>query len=103
MCRRLLICVLVAFMEGMISPLSAQDILHRVDSLLITNYNRTKYDTAYVVRPHAKWTITARLNVSGATIETEGIDQGQHFKSQMEAKPLSVWVSAIVVLRSAYH
>ena len=27
----------------------------------------------------------ARLNVSGATIETEGIDAGQHYQSEMEA------------------
>ena len=85
MYRKLLIWFLVAFMEGMISPLSAQDLLQRVDSLLITNYNKTKYDTAYITRPHTKWTFTARLNVSGATIETEGLDQGQRFKSQMEA------------------
>jgi hypothetical protein len=29
--------------------------------------------------------ISARANVSGAKIESEGMDQGVHFKSEMEA------------------
>ena len=58
------------------------------------------------MRPATKWTVTARMNVSGAKIEAEGIDHsavpsassnnGQHFKSEMEANrkgTLSVGVS----------
>ena len=66
-------------------PLSAQNIFQRLDSVLTENYRSVKYDTAYIVRPQTKWTVIARLNVSGALIETEGIDNGQHYQSEMEA------------------
>jgi hypothetical protein len=48
------------------------------------------------MRPATKWTLTARMNESGATIQTEGIENGLHFKSEMEADrkaTLSVGVS----------
>ena len=74
-----------ACMWGMTLPLSAQNIYHRLDSMLNENYHKVKYDTAYITRPQTKWTVLARLNVSGATIETEGIDAGQHYQSRMDA------------------
>ena len=82
----------------------AQSILHRVDSILTLNYRKGNVDTTYIVRPATKWTITARMNVSGAKIETEGIDQGQHFKSEMEANrkaTLSLGVSYLGLSLSA--
>ena len=72
-------------MWAMTLPLSAQNIFQRLDSVLTENYRTVKYDTAYIVRPQTKWTVIARLNVSGATIETEGIDNGQYYQSEMEA------------------
>lgn len=72
-------------MWAMTQPLSAQNIFQRIDSVLTENYRTVKYDTAYIVRPQTKWTVIARLNVSGATIETEGIDNGQYYQSEMEA------------------
>jgi len=72
-------------MWAMTQPLSAQNIFQRIDSVLTENYRTVKYDTAYIVRPQTKWTVIARLNVSGALIETEGIDNGQHYQSEMEA------------------
>ena len=72
-------------MWAMTLPLSAQNIFQRIDSVLTENYRTVKYDTAYIVRPQTKWTVIARLNVSGATIETEGIDNGQYYQSEMEA------------------
>jgi len=74
-----------ALMWSMTLPMSAQSILQRLDSVLSVNYRKVKYDTAYIMRPQTKWTVMARLNVSGATIETEGIDNGQYYKSEMEA------------------
>jgi len=74
----------------------AQSLFHRADSILTANYRKGDVDTAYIVRPSTKWTVTARMNVSGAKIEAEGIDQGQHFKAEMEANrkaTLSVGVS----------
>ncbi|MGX8694751.1 MAG: DUF4421 family protein [Prevotella sp.] len=64
----------------------AQAILHRVDSMLTKKYRKSSVDTAYIMRPTKKWTVRARMNVSGAAIEAEGIDVGQHFKSEMQAE-----------------
>lgn len=83
--KEFLAVMLPAFMWGMIQPLSAQSLFQRFDSVLNVNYHKVNFDTAYIMRPHTKWTITARLNVSGATIETEGLDNGRHFKSEMDA------------------
>ena len=88
----------------MIVPLQAQSFLHHVDSMLTLKYHKGDIDTAYIVRPHTKWTITARMNVSGAKIEAEGIDDGRHFKSEMEANrkaTLSVGVSYLGISLSA--
>jgi hypothetical protein len=53
--------------------------------MLIRKYRKGDIDTAYIMRPQTKWTITARMNVSGAKIECEGMADGRHFKSEMEA------------------
>ncbi len=63
----------------------AQSLFHRADSLLTQNYFKGNVDTAYIQRPTTKWTVTARMNVSGSRMEAIGIDNGQHFKSEMEA------------------
>ena len=73
------------WMWGMILPLSAQNLFQRLDNVLSANYRKVNYDTAYIARPQTKWTVTARLNESGATIETEGVDNGQRVKTKMEA------------------
>ncbi len=67
---------------GQIVPAGAQSIFHRADSILTQNYSKGNVDTAYVMRPATKWTITARMNVSGAKISAEGINEGRHFKSE---------------------
>ena len=85
-------------------PVVAQSNLHRIDSLLSRRYYKDDIDTAYVVRPQTKWTVTARMNVSGAKIEAEGTDNGQHFNSEMEANrkaTLSVGVSYLGLSLSA--
>lgn len=77
-------------------PVGAQSKLHRIDSLLSVRYYKSDIDTAYISRPSTKWTITARMNVSGSKIEAEGIDNGHHFNSNLEANTkatLSVGVS----------
>ena len=106
--------ILLAALSSLGLPLSAQNIFQRVDSLLTLNYRKGNVDTAYITRPTTKWTVTARLNVSGAKIEAEGIDQsalpfgssnnGQHFKAEMEANrkaTLSVGVSYLGLSLSA--
>ena len=82
----------------------AQGILQRADSMLTVNYRKGDVDTAYIVRPATKWTVRARMNVSGAKIEAEGIDQGQHFKAEMQANrkaTLSLGVSYLGLSLSA--
>ena len=89
---------------GTIAPASAQSFFSRVDSILTLHYHKGDIDTAYIMRPQTKWTITARMNVSGAKIEAEGIDEGRHFKSEMEANrkaTLSVGVSYLGISLSA--
>ena len=74
----------------------AQSIFQRMDSMLTVRYRKGDIDTAYITRPQTKWTLTARYNVSGAEIESEGIEEGHHFKSEMKAdykSTLSVGVS----------
>ena len=77
----------------------------KVNSILTARYYRKDaIDTAYITRPRTKWTVTARLNVSGADINTEGIDNGHHFKSEMIAdykSTLSLGVSYLGFTLSA--
>ncbi len=90
------LATLLVVLNGFALPLSAQNIFQRIDSVLTANYHKGNVDTAYITRPKTKWTLTARLNLSGAKIESEGIDNGQHFKSEMTAdykSTISVGVS----------
>ena len=94
--------VIVLFIS--VSQVSAQSILHRADSILAQRYLKGDIDTAYVVRPSTKWTVTARMNVSGAKIKAEGIDQGKHFNAEMDANrkaTLSLGVSYLGLSLSA--
>lgn len=59
--------------------------MQHVDSMLTLKYHKGDIDTAYIIRPRTKWTITARMNVSGAKIKTEGMEDGRHFYSEIEA------------------
>ena len=106
--------MLLAALSSLGLPLFAQNFFQRVDSLLTLRYRKGNVDTAYITRPTTKWTVTARMNVSGAKIEAEGIDQaatalgssnsGHHFKAEMEANrkaTLSVGVSYLGLSLSA--
>lgn len=59
--------------------------LSRNDSLMTARYRRSNIDTAFITRPETKWTVTTRLNVSGAKLEMEGMQMGSHFRSEMTA------------------
>jgi len=84
--KGVLAAMLSAFMCVVSMPLSAQNIFKRLDSLLTRNYHKANYDTAYVARPQYKWTIAARANVSGAVIETKGIENGLNYASRINAE-----------------
>lgn len=95
--------ILAVFMWGMMFPLSAQSLFKRLDSLLSENYNKAKYDTAYIARPKHKWAVVARVNMSGMAVETEGKDNGQHFDARIDAErktTLSLGVSYQGILLS---
>jgi hypothetical protein len=73
---------------GVATPVRAQRLLDRLqhnDSLLSERYRSGNIDTMYITRPPTKWTITGRLNVSGAKLEMEGLQMGTPFKSEMRA------------------
>lgn len=104
--RWLLIVALLALVsEATAQTLTQSERRERMDSALTSRYNRNKgIDTAYILRPQTKWTVVGRINVSGAKIETEGIDNGLHFNSEMKAdykSTLSVAVSYLGISLSA--
>lgn len=59
--------------------------LFRGDSLLAANYHKVKYDTAYIGRPDARWTIKYRGNLSGADMRTTSITDGVQNRSRVTA------------------
>ena len=71
----------------------------QVDSLLAARYYRKGgIDTAYLQRPTSKWTITAKANVSGMKIQTEGNESDNHFTSEIKSDrkaTISVGVSYV--------
>ncbi len=71
-------------------PLQAQGqkflkMAQHADSLMTERYRRGNIDTMYITRPLTKWTVTGRLNVSGATLGVEGMDEGSRYKTEMNA------------------
>ena len=95
-CR--VVAILLVVMNGLMLPLSAQNIFHRIDSVLSVNYQKGNIDTAYITRPKTKWTAKVRYNFSGAKIESEGIDVGKHFKSELTADYKSTLSMAVSYL-----
>ena len=59
--------------------------LFRGDSLLAANYHKVKYDTAYIGRPDARWTIKFRGNLSGADMRTTSVTDGVENRSRVTA------------------
>lgn len=59
--------------------------LFRGDSLLAANYYKIKYDTTYISRPHARWTIKLRGNLSGADLETTAKTDGTETHTKVMA------------------
>ena len=102
--------IIASFLLTIPGEADAQSILHRVDSILTLNYHKGDVDTAYIMRPATKWTVTARMNVSGAKMEAKGASPPSeglgeaHFKAEMEANrkaTLSLGVSYLGLSLSA--
>lgn len=89
MVKNVLIIVVLCLCHLSEAGAQNRDSLRRaqVSSLLAARYYRNMgdIDTTYITRPQTKWTVMARWNVSGATLEAEGMEDGQHFKSEMNA------------------
>ena len=63
---------------AMMGVLTASAQKLRLDSALAARYYRMgNIDTAYISRPKTKWTVTARINVSGSQIKMEHLRQYQ--------------------------
>ena len=101
-----LVSFLLAFTTMAVAQSHDQQVRAHVDSTLAARYFQKggNLDTNYIIRPTTKWTVVARLNVSGAKIESEGTDNGNHFKSEMKAdykSTLSLAVSYLGISLSA--
>ena len=102
--KNILLLAAIALLSGFAGECLAQNTIQRIDSILSLRYYKGDIDTAYITRPATKWTVRARMNVSGAKIEAEGIENGQHFKAEMEANrkaTLSMGVSYLGLSLSA--
>ena len=80
--------VLMAILLATTIPVVAQKthkINHLVDSLLSKRYWRADIDTNYIIRPQTKWTLTARLNMSGSRIRTDEKDNGLPVVMEVDA------------------
>lgn len=55
------------------------------DSLLAARYNKKSFDTAYIARPQARWTVKLRGNLSGADIQTKTKEDGISNKTKVMA------------------
>ena len=97
MCKKIMqICFTLIISCFSFNHAIAQNLFQRIDDILTENYRKGDIDTAYIIRPQTKWTFLGRLNISGAKIESEGLENGRHFTSEMKAdykSTLSVAVS----------
>ncbi|MBR3532208.1 MAG: DUF4421 family protein [Bacteroidaceae bacterium] len=55
------------------------------DSIMSQRYRSGNIDTLYITRPSTRWTLTGRINVSGAKLKMEGKQMGIPFRSEMTA------------------
>ena len=55
------------------------------DSIMSQRYRSGNIDTLYITRPSTRWTLTGRINVSGAQLKMEGKQMGIPFRSEMTA------------------
>ena len=84
--RLLVVVAILAFASDANAQNGIKNVLSKVENTLSARYNNMDgIDTAYISRPATKWTVTARMNVSGTKIEAKGIENSHHFKAELEA------------------
>lgn len=55
------------------------------DSILAAKYKKVRFDTNYISRPDARWTIKFRGNLSGADMQTTTVTQGVENRTHVMA------------------
>ncbi len=78
----IILCLMLSVCGNMQAQ-KVKNFISKGDSLLSVRYHRGKFDTAYIMRPKTKLTLTGRFNVSGSAIELWGKDAGADFHSQV--------------------
>lgn len=57
------------------------------DSILAAKYNKKSFDTTYITRPDARWTVKLRGNISNAVLETTARDaQGVEHDTRLHSE-----------------
>jgi hypothetical protein len=98
-CKWLFVLILLVLANEVAAQSHEQQRRAQVDSTLAARYFRKgDIDTTYITRPQTKWTVVARMNVSGAKIESEGMENGKHFNSEMTADYKSTLSMAVSYL-----
>lgn len=59
--------------------------LHKGDKLLEEKYRKISFDTLYISRPNARWTIKLRTNLSGAQLKFYGVNGQSDFNGDLRA------------------
>ena len=60
-------------------------VIERIDSVIDKKHAKDNFDPKYIVRSKARWTLKARLNVSGAHLSTSSVDDGIKTTTDMDA------------------
>lgn len=63
-----------------------KNILVKADSLLVKMYNKTPYDTAYVVRPSGRFSLRFKSDQTGNDIYTKGTVNGIKSKARLRTR-----------------
>ena len=86
--RNILITISLAFFLLLSPRLSAQeehrdrfkDFWGKVDKWLSDRYYNISVDTNYIARPQGKWTVKARYNLTGASLDIRQKEDGDRFR-----------------------
>ncbi|MBO7660574.1 MAG: DUF4421 family protein, partial [Bacteroidaceae bacterium] len=84
-CAYALIILLCACITTDVQAQKLWRMLKHNDSIMSQRYRSGNIDTLYITRPSTRWTLTGRINVSGAQLKIEGKEFGKRFRSEMTA------------------
>ena len=89
-----LVSFLLAFTTMAVAQSHDQQVRAHVDSTLAARYFQkgVNIDTNYITRPTTKWTVVARLNVSGANARA-----GRTVRSSMTLWAMPRWIGYLYI------